>query len=174
MDLEAGALPASLAGEFPAIDLPVRPPYPPMEARLVAALPAGEGWLYEPKWDGFRCLAFRSGDQVLLQSKAGQPLGRYFPELVAALRNLPHSGFVLDGEIVIFSGEQLSFDDLLLRIHPAESRIRKLSNESPATLMCFDLLVDSQGKVLTDLPLKQRRQNLVQLFRRFPAKGTVR
>ncbi len=114
-----------------------------------------EGWLYEPKWDGFRCLAFRSGDQVLLQSKAGQPLGRYFPELVTALRKLPHSRFVVDSEIVIYSGEQLAFDDLLMRIHPAESRIRKLSNESPATLMCFDLLVDHNGKLLTELSLAE-------------------
>src|SRR5439155_13655604 len=120
------------------------------------------------------CLAFRNGKEVLLQSKAGQPLGRYFPELVSALAYFPEHRFVLDGEIVIFSEGRLSFDDLLLRIHPAESRIRKLSAESPATFMGFDLLVDSQGKVLTALPLKQRREHLVQLFRRFPPKGTVR
>src|SRR5256885_6414442 len=146
----SGAVPAeALEQSFPSIRLPIHPPYPPAEAKSVAEIPSGEGWVYEPKWDGVRCLAFRSGDQVLLQSKAGQPLGRYFPELVAALRNLPHSGFVLDGEIVIFSGEQLSFDDLLMRIHPAESRIRKLSNEdrkstrllqSPCNLVCRLLL----------------------------------
>ena len=173
--VKAGAIPAEeLVQPFPSIELPIQPPYPPSEASSVNEIPRGADWLYEPKWDGFRCLAFRNGKEVLLQSKAGQPLGRYFPELVAALADLPEHRFVLDGEIVIFSGGRLSFDDLLLRIHPAESRIRKLSAESPATFMGFDLLVDSKGKVLTDLPLKQRRQNLVQLFRRFPAKGTVR
>src|SRR6266550_3961741 len=105
----SGAVPAeALEQSFPSIRLPIHPPYPPAEAKSVAEIPSGEGWLYEPKWDGFRCLAFRSGDQVLLQSKAGQPLGRYFPELVAALRNVPHPRFVLDGEIVIFSDEHSS------------------------------------------------------------------
>jgi ATP-dependent DNA ligase len=173
--VKAGAIPPEeLVQPFPSIELPIQPPYPPADAKSVDEIPRGAGWLYEPKWDGFRCLAFRNGKEVLLQSKAGQPLGRYFPELVAALAELPERRFVLDGEIVIFSGGHLSFDDLLLRIHPAQSRIRKLSAESPATFMCFDLLVDSKGKVLTHLPLKQRREKLVQLFRRFPAKGTVR
>src|SRR5688572_10028591 len=95
-DVESGAVPAeALAAAFPAIELPLAPPFPPMEAKPVAAIPIGGGWLYEPKWDGFRCLAFRSGDQVLLQSKAGQPLGRYFPELVAALTRLGPTRFVL-------------------------------------------------------------------------------
>jgi len=173
--VKAGAIPPEeLVQPFPSIELPIQPPYPPAEAKSVNEIPRSTGWLYEPKWDGFRCLAFRNGKGVLLQSKAGQPLGRYFPELVAALSELPERRFVLDGEIVIFSGGHLSFDDLLLRIHPAESRIRKLSAESPASFMCFDLLVDSKGQVLTDLPLKQRREKLVQLFRHFPAKGTVR
>jgi ATP-dependent DNA ligase len=173
--VKAGAIPPEeLVQPFPSIELPIQPPYPPAEAKSVNEIPRGPGWLYEPKWDGFRCLAFRNRKEVLLQSKAGQPLGRYFPELVAALADLPERRFVLDGEIVIFSGGHLSFDDLLLRIHPAESRIRKLSAESPASFMCFDLLVDSKGQVLTDLPLKQRREKLVQLFRHFPAKGTVR
>jgi ATP-dependent DNA ligase len=145
---------------FPSIDLAVRPPYPPMEARLVASLPAGEGWLYEPKWDGFRCLAFRSGDRVLLQSKAGQPLGRYFPELIEALRALPQGRFVLDGEIVIFVDGALAFDDLLQRIHPAESRVRKLARETPVTFLVFDLLVDGAGHDLTALPLAERRARL--------------
>src|SRR5438552_13036670 len=167
--VRAGALPEeALEADFPEIDLPVKPPYPPMEAKSVSEIPSGPGWLYEPKWDGFRCLAFRSGNQVLLQSKAGQPLGRYFPELVAALRELPQPRFVLDGEIVIFSGGHLSFDDLLLRIHPAESRIRKLSAETPATLMCFDLLVNASGKLLTELPLAERRRRLEEFFRAVP------
>ena len=173
--VKAGAIPPEeLVQPFPSIELPIQPPYPPADAKSVNEIPGGPGWLYEPKWDGFRCLAFRNGKEVLLQSKAGQPLGRYFPELVAALSELPERRFVLDGEIVIFSEGHLSFDDLLLRIHPAESRIRKLPAESPASFMCFDLLVDSKGQVLTDLPLKQRREKLVQLFRHFPAKGTVR
>src|SRR5438034_687056 len=168
----SGALPAeALEQSFPSIRLPIHPPYPPAEAKSVAEIPSGEGWLYEPKWDGFRCLAFRSGDQVLLQSKAGQPLGRYFPELVAALRNVPHPRFVLDGEIVIFSGEQLSFDDLLMRIHPAESRIRRLAAETPATLMCFDLLVDDDGKLLTKLTLAKRRAKLEEFFHDLPVKN---
>ena len=171
----SGAVPAeALEQSFPHIRLPIQPPYPPAEARAVAEIPSGESWLYEPKWDGFRCLVFRSGDQVLLQSKAGQPLRRYFPELVAALRKLPHSRFVLDTEIVIFSGEQLAFDDLLMRIHPAESRIRKLSSESPATLMCFDLLVDNHGKLLTKLSLAERRTRLEEFFDDLSTKGMLR
>jgi ATP-dependent DNA ligase len=163
--VRAGALPEeALEADFPEIDLPVKPPYPPMEAKSVSEIPSGPGWLYEPKWDGFRCLAFRSRDQVLLQSKAGQPLGRYFPELVAALRELPAPRFVLDGEIVIFSDGHLSFDELLMRIHPAESRIRKLAAETPVTLMCFDLLVDGKGKSLVELPLADRRLRLADLF----------
>src|SRR5690349_14562306 len=122
------AVPAEeLKEPFPPITLPIQPPYPPMEAKLVSAIPSSEEqagsparagvardgvlWQYEPKWDGFRCLAFRKNDEVLLQSKAGQPLGRYFPEIVAALQELPLKQFVLDGEIVILRGKQLSFDD---------------------------------------------------------------
>ena len=159
---------------FPRIQLPIKPPFPPAEAKSVDEIPEGKNWLYEPKWDGFRCLVFRKGDKVLLQSKAGQPLGRYFPELVAAVSKLPEEQFVLDGEIVIFHDDVLSFDDLLLRIHPAESRIRKLSAESPATIMCFDLLVDTAGQKVTDLPLIERRKRLEQFFRSLPANGRVR
>jgi ATP-dependent DNA ligase len=140
----------------------------------VSQIPDGPGWSYEPKWDGFRCLAFKSGKQVLLQSKAGQPLGRYFPELVKALAELPQKQFVVDGEIVIYSGEHLSFDDLLLRIHPAESRIRKLSEETPATFMCFDLLVDTKGKSLVDLPFRERRSKLEEFFKDLKENKTVR
>jgi len=172
----AGAVPAeALEGEFPPIDLPVRPPFPPMEARAVDRIPleGGDGgWLYEPKWDGFRCLAFRKGDQVLLQSKSCQPLARYFPELVEALRKLPVKTFALDGEIVIFREGSLSFDDLLLRIHPAESRIRKLARETPASLLVFDLLVDDRGRSLAETPLEERRPRLERLFEKIPA-GTV-
>ena len=140
--------------------LPILPPYPPMEAKSVDTIPTGEEWIYEPKWDGFRCLAFRDGDDVALQSKSGQPLARYFPELVEALKGLPASRFVIDGEIVIVVDQKLSFDDLLMRIHPAEKRIRKLAAETPARLLVFDLLVDERGRDLTGLPLRERRERL--------------
>lgn len=174
-DATVGAVPAEeLKQEFPPIKLPVGPPYAPMEAVSVTEIPHEEGWLYEPKWDGFRCLAFRRGEQVLLQSKAGQPLGRYFPELVQGLRQLPVQQFVFDGEIIILADGRLAFDELLQRIHPAESRIRKLAAETPSTLMVFDLLVDEEGKPLVNFPLSQRREMLQALFDKIPDNGQVR
>src|SRR5689334_17709346 len=152
--------PEELKQEFPPIKLPIRPPYPPMEAKSVDEIPRGDNWQYEPKWDGFRCLAFRKGDEVILQSKAGQPLGRYFPEMVAALQNLKQAQFVLDGEIVIMRDGHLSFDDLLMRIHPAASRIKKLSQETPVTYLVFDLLVDEDGVSWVNKPLSARRAQL--------------
>jgi ATP-dependent DNA ligase len=146
------------------MDLPIVPPYPPMEAKSVERIPTGDEWIYEPKWDGFRCLAFRDGDEVQLQSKAGQPLARYFPELVEGLTALAPKRFVLDGEIVIVIDKKLSFDDLLMRIHPAEKRIRKLAAETPARLLVFDLLVDERGRDLTVLPLRERRERLETFF----------
>jgi ATP-dependent DNA ligase len=131
-----------------------------MEAKLVDELPTGGDWQYEPKWDGFRCLAFRDGDKVDLMSKAGKPLSRYFPELVETLCAVKAKRFVIDGEIVIPHDGSLSFDELLLRIHPAKSRIEKLSVESPASLIVFDLLVDAKGKSLVKLPLAERREAL--------------
>lgn len=163
-----------LSQAFPPIRLPIAPPYSPQEAKNVHEIPRSKNsnhpeWLYEPKWDGFRCLAFRKGSKVLLQSKAGQPLGRYFPELVEALAGLPFEQFVLDGEIVIFvndrGNDRLSFDDLLMRIHPAASRVRKLAAETPCTFQCFDLLVDVKGKQLTELPLEERRTRLEDFFK---------
>ena len=142
------------------MSLPFRPPYAPMEARLVDEIPSGPGWQYEPKWDGFRCLAFRDGDHIELQSKNGQPLARYFPEVVEHLRALPARSFVLDGEIVVPVDRRLSFDDLLQRIHPAASRIERLSRERPAVLIVFDLLVDAAGKALVERPLRERRRRL--------------
>jgi ATP-dependent DNA ligase len=165
-DVGSAAVPAEeLNHAFPKLNLPLQPPYPPAEAKSVKDLPRQAGWLYEPKWDGFRCLAFRQGDEVALQSKAGQPLGRYFPEVVAALLALPARKFVLDGEIVIRSGAGLDFDALLQRIHPAASRIQRLSQETPATYMVFDLLVDgrlfeNKGRSLVDKPLSARRMAL--------------
>jgi ATP-dependent DNA ligase len=153
---------------WPKLDLPVVPPFPPAEAKLVEALPRdGQGqWQLEPKWDGFRCLVFRDGDTVALQSKAGQPLGRYFPEVIETVKRLSARRFVLDTEIVVpapdaESGvETFDFDALLLRIHPAESRIEKLARETPAFLIAFDLLVDAKGADLTGRPLVERRRAL--------------
>ncbi|MGB7600925.1 MAG: ATP-dependent DNA ligase [Candidatus Sulfotelmatobacter sp.] len=170
----AGVIPQASEDKFPAIRLPIRPPYPPVEAKPVDEIPAGDGWLYEPKWDGFRCLAFRRDKKVLLQSKAGQPLHRYFPELVEALAQLPQSRFVLDGEIVIYAGKQISFDNLLMRIHPAASRIQKLSTETPATYLCFDLLVDAEGETLNKRPLSARRKALESFFSEISRTGSVR
>ncbi|HEX8924265.1 MAG TPA: ATP-dependent DNA ligase, partial [Terriglobales bacterium] len=164
-DVSAGAIaPDDLHGEFPEMKLPLTPPYAPMEAKLVEEVPSGEDWQYEPKWDGFRCLAFRDGNTIAMQSKSGQPLGRYFPELMHALSALTAKRFVLDGEIVIFEHGRLAFDELLQRIHPAASRIRKLSVETPATLLVFDLLVDSKGKLLAQEPQSRRRERLEKFF----------
>jgi ATP-dependent DNA ligase len=140
----------------------------PMEALLAAELPAGDGWQYEPKWDGFRCLARREGADVTLTSKSGKPLARYFPEVVDILRSLEEPRFLLDGELIIPLGDALSFDALQLRLHPAESRIRKLSKETPAELMAFDLL-ELGGQSLLGEPLFERRQAL----ERFVARNAV-
>ena len=140
--------------------LPLARTYAPMEALLVDELPTGDEWQYEPKWDGFRCLAFRDGTKVDVMSKAGKPLTRYFPELVEMLLQVRAKRFVLDGEIVVPKDGELSFDELLLRIHPAASRIKLLSTESPASLIVFDLLVDAKGKSLATRPLAERRPAL--------------
>ena len=156
------------------MNLPLEFPFPPMEAETAAALPRGPGWLYEPKWDGFRCLAFRDGDDVRLQSKAGKPLGRYFPDVVAAVGGLSPRRFVLDGEIVIPVDGRLSFDELLLRVHPAESRVRKLATEHPAGLIVFDLLVDERGRSLVRETLLERRKRLEAFAKKyFPPGGPV-
>jgi ATP-dependent DNA ligase len=140
-----------------------------MEARTVAELPAGAGWQFEPKWDGFRCLAFRDGDAVRLQSKSGKPLTRYFPEVEAAVRALRAPGCVLDGEVVVPVGDRLSFDDLLQRIHPAASRIARLARETPALYVLFDLLVDDAGTALVERPLRERRAALEAFAGRYLA-----
>jgi ATP-dependent DNA ligase len=135
-----------------------------MEARSATALPSGGSWVYEPKWDGFRCLAFRAGHTVALQSKSGQALARYFPELVDALLALAPQRFVLDGEIVIMRDGVLHFDDLLQRIHPAASRVKTLAAETPATLLAFDLLVEGRGHDVSTQPLTDRRAALETFF----------
>jgi ATP-dependent DNA ligase len=139
-----------------------------MEALLAAELPDGDGWQYEPKWDGFRCLACRDGAEVTLTSKSGKPLGRYFPEVVAMLGGLKARRFLLDGELIIPVGDALAFDALQLRLHPVESRVRKLARETPAELMAFDLLA-LDGKSFVDLPLSERREKLECFVERNPA-----
>jgi ATP-dependent DNA ligase len=140
----------------------------PMEALLAAELPAGQSWQYEPKWNGFRCLARREGDEVILTSKSGKPLARYFPEVVEILRSAKDRQFLADGELIIPLGDALSFEALQLRLHPAESRVRRLAAETPAELMLFDLL-ELGGKSLLDQPLAKRRDALERFF----AKNTV-
>jgi ATP-dependent DNA ligase len=142
-----------------------------MEASLVAKIPTGEQWQYEPKWDGFRCLVFKDGKNIELQSKNGQPLGRYFPELISALQTVETKNFVLDGEIVVPLNGSFSFDDLLQRIHPAESRVRKLSQEHPAQIIVFDLLVFAEWKLLVSQPLKERRRLLEIFFAQYLAQN---
>jgi ATP-dependent DNA ligase len=153
--------------------LPLRPPYPPMEATRVDKIPDGDGWQFEPKWDGFRAVVFRDGDDVAIQSKAGQPLARYFPELVDAFRTSKTREFVIDGEIVVPVGGRLSFDDLLQRIHPAQSRVRKLAAEKPAQYFAFDLLA-LKGKSLVDQPIEKRRQRLEKFFESIPDESLIR
>jgi len=136
-----------------------------MEAKSVEALPGedgdadGDAWRFEPKWDGFRCLVFKDGDEVELQSKSEKPLGRYFPEVAALFRALPADRFVVDGELVIPVGGALSFDALQMRLHPAESRIKKLSGQTPARLILFDCLA-AGGRSLMEAPLAERRAAL--------------
>jgi ATP-dependent DNA ligase len=131
-----------------------------MEARSVDRIPVGPGWQYEPKWDGFRCLAFREGDSVALQSKSGQRLERYFPEVVAALRSVRSDRFVVDGELVVAVDGEHSFDALLQRIHPAESRVRELAAAYPAQYHLFDVLAGPGGDSRIADPLSERRRAL--------------
>jgi ATP-dependent DNA ligase len=137
-----------------------------MEARQVGDLPTGKGWQFEPKWDGFRCIAGRRGKRVELLGRSGKSLARFFPEMVEALAALPLDRFSLDGELVISTGDSLSFDALQARLHPAESRIRRLAGETPSTLIAFDMLEDPKGRNLTKLPLGERRAALESFFRK--------
>jgi ATP-dependent DNA ligase len=142
----------------------LKPPIPPMEARSVEEIPTGGGWQYEPKWDGFRCIAFRNRHKIYLQSKAGQPLARYFPDVVANLEKLPQQQFVLDGELVIPVSGALSFDELQLRLHPAASRVQKLAAAHPALYIIFDLLAENSQSHLK-LHLRERRRLLEKFAR---------
>ena len=142
-----------------ALDLPVMPPVQPMLAKAVDALPEGDGWLYEPKWDGFRALVFRDGDEIFTQSRDLKPLDRYFPEIADPLRAALPERCVVDGEIVIAGDDGLAFESLLLRIHPAESRVRMLAAGSPASFVAWDLL--ALGDLdLRDVPQADRRARL--------------
>jgi len=143
--------------------LAVKPGLPPMEAKLVDALPEGAGWQYEPKWDGFRCLVFRDGPEVALMSKSGRPLGRYFPEVIDSVLAMEADRVVLDGELVIPVGGALSFDALQLRLHPAESRVARLARETPAQLILFDLLFSKETSYM-DAPLEVRRRSLEIIY----------
>ena len=138
-----------------------------MEALSVDEIPVGKEWQYEPKWDGFRTILRRDGDKIELQSKSGQPLTRYYPELVEAAARIKARQFALDGEIVVPEGKAFSFDNLLQRIHPAASRVAKLAKETPALLIVFDMLADENGKPLTGLTLDERRVALERFARRY-------
>jgi ATP-dependent DNA ligase len=131
-------------------------PIAPMEALLAEALPEGADWQYEPKWDGFRCIVARSDGEIDLWSKSGKPLGRYFPEMVDMFARLKKREFILDGELLIVGESGVAFDALQMRLHPAESRIRKLSAATPATFMAFDCLATGR-KLLGSKPLAERR-----------------
>ena len=148
------------------MSLPIPTSFAPMEADTAKSIPTGEEWQYEPKWDGFRCLSYRDGPTVDIMSKSSQPLARYFPEITEALLDLKAQQFVLDGEIIVTQERSLDFDALLQRIHPAQSRIKKLASETPATLILFDLLVNDHGQDFTEEPLNTRRDEL----ERFAAK----
>jgi ATP-dependent DNA ligase len=137
-----------------------------MEARLTADLPTADGpWLYEPKWDGFRCVAYKSGRKVDLRAKSGKPLQRYFPEVVEMVRSVGPPSFVVDGELVIEIDGRLAFDALQMRLHPAASRIKKLSAATPARFVAFDLLKAPNGRNLMGEPLSVRRKALEEFMR---------
>ena len=140
--------------------LPVSPPVEPMLARAAEGIPSGPGWLYEPKWDGFRAIVFRDGDDVHIGSRKGQPLQRYFPEILDPLREAMRDPAVVDGEIIIATPRGLNFDALQLRLHPAASRVARLAAETPATVILFDLLGEG-SEDLRGQPLTTRRQRLV-------------
>ncbi|MBA3669020.1 MAG: ATP-dependent DNA ligase [Sphingomonas sp.] len=144
----------------------------PMEAVLAQDLPKGAGWQYEPKWDGFRCIAVRDGSEVHLWSKSGKPLARYFPDIVAMLGRLRADRFVIDGELLIVAGEAVSFDALQLRLHPAESRVRKLAVATPAALVVFDCLALG-GQMLGANALAERRSTLEKMLAREKDAGLI-
>lgn len=149
------------------MDLPISADFVPMEAKVQEQLPSGPGWQFEPKWDGFRAVAYRDGDDVYIASRNQRPLTRYFPELVPAMRAITPKRVVLDAEIVIFAGVGMDFDLLQLRLHPAASRVNMLAGETPASLVVFDLLAEGDED-LRELPLRERRKRLERLLKNAP------
>jgi ATP-dependent DNA ligase len=145
------------------VNLAVNPPVLPMLAKRVSELPPGEGWIFEPKWDGFRTLIFRDGDEIFIQSRDEKPLNRYFPELITPLKAQLPERCVLDGEIVIAGSEGLEFETLQMRLHPAASRVNKLAAEIPASVVFFDLLCEND-RSLCDVPFSERRARLESLL----------
>jgi ATP-dependent DNA ligase len=139
----------------------------PMEALLVDRLPEGKDWRYEPKWDGFRCLAEKREHTVTLRSKSGKPLERYFPDIVSRLEDLAAKTFILDGELLIEGEHGYSFSDLQLRLHPAASRVRMLAEKQPATFVIFDILETDQGVSLMSAPLSERRVLLERFWKQY-------
>jgi len=144
--------------------MPRQPVPEPMEALLAAELPEGAGWQYEPKWDGFRCIARRDGDAIEMISRSGKPLGRYFPEVLEILRRTKEKRFVVDGELILPLADRLDFEALQMRLHPAESRIRRLAAETPAQLILFDIL-EIGDKSFAELPLRDRRKALERFYK---------
>src|SRR5437867_6757666 len=151
------------SGVLKGVQLPVNPPVLPMLARRVGELPGGGEWIFEPKWDGFRAVVFRDGDDVLIQSRDEKPLNRYFPELLRPLQSQLPTACVLDGEIVIARGGGLDFEALQLRLHPAASRVRLLSQETPASIVFFDVLCEGR-RDLRNLPFQERRRELESML----------
>ncbi len=147
----------------PPLDLPFQPPLPPMLAKAARGLPRGDGWIYEPKWDGFRVLVFRDGAELYLQSRGKKPLLRYFPELRAPLMEALPTRCVVDGELVIAQNGELDFDALQMRLHPARKRIDLLAEQTPAQVVLFDLLALGEED-LRDTPFVQRREMLEQIL----------
>src|SRR4051795_11135511 len=139
--------------------LPLKPPIKPQLARAAKELPEGEKWRYEPKWDGFRTIVFRDGDDVYLQSRNGKPMNRYFPEVIEAIKQMENKRLVMDGEIIVVVDGVQEFDLLGQRIHPAESRVRMLAEQWPASYVAFDLLADGD-EVLIESPYSDRRARL--------------
>jgi ATP-dependent DNA ligase len=140
--------------------LPLEPPIPPQLAKSSKDLPEGDGWVYEPKWDGFRTIVFRDGDEIYLQSRNGKPMNRYFPEVIESIRQMEHERLVMDGEVVVVVDGVQEFDLLGQRIHPAASRVQMLSEQWPAAYVAFDLLADGD-EVLMELPYRERRERLL-------------
>jgi ATP-dependent DNA ligase len=151
----------------------LKEPLLPMEALLVDRLPDGKEWRYEPKWDGFRCLAFKRENTIVLRSKSGKPLERYFPDLVSRLENLAAKSFILDGELLVEGESGYSFSDLQMRLHPAASRVQMLTDKQPATFVLFDMLGTDEGVDMMPAPLSERRVMLERFWNKYCSKDEM-